>query len=190
MFKNNILWKQRYICGQDCNRTGAKAFKQCYIQSTLTHVISQSGKVLIFLVAISSTVRFKWTNYHKHNFLFLGPLSSQPLSLIQDWTTFSASFTTFSSSDRQNTWRLWSWRREGSVVLWFVKFNQVEGKEGHLNMSRAELLQLLWADKVAPVVNFMTNPKLTNMKKLQGNLLTCCRVPSHRKVLSRPGSSR
>ena len=43
----------------------------------------------------------------------------------------------------------------------------MEGKEGHLNMSRAELLQLLWADKVAPVVNFMTNPKLTNMKNLQ-----------------------
>ena len=35
-----------------------KKKKQCYIQSTLTHVISQSGKVLIFLVAISSTVRF------------------------------------------------------------------------------------------------------------------------------------
>ena len=67
---------------------------------------------------------------------------------------------------------------------------QSGGRQGHLNMSRAELLQLLWADKVAPVVNFMTNPKLTNMKKLQGNMLTCCRVPSHRKVLSRPGSSR
>ena len=44
---------------------------------------------------------------------------------------------------------------------------QSGGRQGHLNMSRAELLQLLWADKVAPVVNFMTNPKLTNMKNLQ-----------------------
>ena len=125
-------WGSKYTKAHpQCNDSTTKeekAFKQCYIQSTLTHVISQSGKVLIFLVAISSTVRFKWTTYHKHNFLLLGPLSSQPLSLIQDWTTFSASFTTFSSSDRQNTWRLSSWRREGSVVLWFVKFNQVEGK--------------------------------------------------------------